>query len=643
MFLTSPDMSALGLGPLARSSGYYPDPFNTIASQTLPRTLNEAHRWAERSVTTDLTMAQALLRVASYFVTDVEITAGTRERRNTGRADKEQFEEFMRKRIRIRSTLLQMAYEALVYGTVHASLEVPFRRLLSCKGCNSFAAPFAKVADNKDMNFSYDNASASFRAKCPLCRHEGPMRITDSHMGPDSDCHVRFWPVHDIEINHHAQSNSRQFIWNIPERDRRPVREGRIFHLERTPEEVLKAVATGNKILFNDDYIYQLKMPWLSGVDTAGWGIGRPLTAYQQSWYNRSVARLNESIALDHIAPFRVVTPEGRAGESGASSDPLSGSNMGLWKSQMRQMFRNHKRDPNGWHMMPFPIKYQSLGGDATQLAPFQLMDQGIDVLLNGLGVPAELYKGTLTMQAAPAALRLFESHWSHLVDALNGFLEWLVDRIAREFRWAPVDCKLTRVTHADDMNRTMAVLQLFMGRQISGTTAMKLLGENWEQEQVRMLEEQQFVADKAQEIQEEEQGAQSQKQLVQSQDPAQAALGGQQGGGGDPAQAGAGGPAPGGPVSPGAGSGKMTLQDLDEEAKQMAQEILRMPEGERRSQLSAIRQQDTTLHHLVTAYMEEERAKGASQGRQQVNQAAQQQGAKAARAPAAFFLRPSA
>ena len=76
-------------------------------------------------------------------------------------------------------------------------------------------------------------------------------------------------------------------------------------------------------------------------------------------------------------------------------------------------------------------------------------------------------------MSAAPPALRLFESYWAPLTHNMNGFLGWLVESIAKALNWEPVTAKLMKVTHADDMNRQAAKLQLMMGRQISQTTGL--------------------------------------------------------------------------------------------------------------------------------------------------------------------------
>jgi hypothetical protein len=87
-----------------------------------------------------------------------------------------------------------------------------------------------------------------------------------------------------------------------------------------------------------------------------------------------------------------------------------------------------------------------------------------MEILLNNAGVPMELYKGSLQVQSAPAALRLFESQWSHLVHGLNGYIGFIMRKLTQLLGWDRATARLTKVTHADDLQREMAKLQLMMG-----------------------------------------------------------------------------------------------------------------------------------------------------------------------------------
>jgi hypothetical protein len=178
------------------------------------------------------------------------------------------------------------------------------------------------------------------------------------------------------------------------------------------------------------------------------------------------------------------------AGGSAGDLDPLLNVNMGDFTSQVRGMIRRRRRDPAPWFVLPFPVQYQALGGDASQLAPKDLLDQGIQQLLNDAGTPVELYNGTLSLQTAPVALRLFETTNLALVRANNEFIKWVIRQVTQIMQWEAVKASLKRVTYADDISRQMAMLQLMTGQQVSGTTGLGALSLSWGDEQRRIAEE---------------------------------------------------------------------------------------------------------------------------------------------------------
>lgn len=55
-------------------------------------------------------------------------------------------------------------------------------------------------------------------------------------------------------------------------------------------------------------------------------------------------------------------------------------------------------------------MEYQALGGDASKLAPKDLLEQGLTTLYDSAGVPMELFRGTMNLQGSFSAIRLFEA-----------------------------------------------------------------------------------------------------------------------------------------------------------------------------------------------------------------------------------------
>jgi hypothetical protein len=233
-------------------------------------------------------------------------------------------------------------------------------------------------------------------------------------------------------------------------------------------------------------------------------------------------------------------------------------------------------------------------------------------------------------MQAAPVALRLFESTHRQLVSDANTFLQWMCNSISRIMSWELVECGLKRVTIADDMQKQMSALQLMMGQQLSGRSGLKAIGYDWETEQKLIAEE----ARKQQELQ-----ARQQEEMEQAGFAAEIAKGmnpamqGQQAGappaGGGAAPQGGGNPAgPDAQSAMGAGNtpvsayiqtmgpnAAVTPNDLQTAAEQLANELLGLPESVKDSELRKLKQFNPTLHSIVRAKMDDMRQKFRTQG----------------------------
>jgi hypothetical protein len=586
--------------------GRLPDPFNDLASSALPQTVTDALRWSQAIAQVDPTFREAMERVASYFITDIEVRAPSSDDDDgLSKESKDKFEEFLRKSLLIGTALRRAAMDYLVYGVSFTSILPTIRRTLWCPNCPQKIYPLKTVYSNKKFNFKWDGASCEFRAKCPECGKIGAWKHDQEMGGPESTVTLKHWSAHQIEILHDEFSDHREFVWKIPDTFRKQIREGKLIHLENTPWEVIQAVKDNDNFKFAKGVIYYMYEPPLAGFDAAGWGISKALTNFRQAYHCQMLRRFNEAICQEFLVPFRVLSPEPRAG-SDVASDSILGTNLMNFKAQMESLVKRHKRDPGVIQVSPVPVHYQMLGGEANQLAPFQLIDQATDMLLNGSGVPADMYKGTLSLQAAPVGLRLFEARWKALVDQLNQFLDGVVDRVAKLFSWEPVDAKLKRVQHADDLNRQMALLQLMMGGQISQTTGLGSVGAVFRTEQDQLLEEQAYVQKKQQQMAERAQGQAAYGQMAAMSGSSPFAAPAPAAPGGDPAAAGGGGGGGGG--APPSDPTQATPEEIQGQAQQIATQLSAQPEEQRRPVLTQLKKESPVLHAVVSEQLDAQR-----------------------------------
>ena len=606
---------ALGRGWSLNSRGEepFPDPFMDYASTVMPENIRDALRYCEFIFNSNSMIREAARRVISYFITDIEVKGiGDKD---IGDDERGKYESFLNETLDIRTILHSVCLDFLCYGNSFTTLVVPFRRYLSCPKC-FLDVPLKQVIN--DSSYSFKWKMPDFSANCPKCKYTGVWKRTDRRTNEPEEVRIRRWPAVEMEIRYDPVRDNRDYLWRIPEDYRLQVRRGDPQILETVPWEIVEAIAANGFLLFDKGAIYHMYEPTLSGVRARGWGISRTLVNFRHAWYCQVLHRYNEAIALDYVIPFRVISPQPQSSSLPEAGDPLMNMDLGGLRGQVQGMLRKHRRDPAAWHFLSTPIQYQALGGEAKNLAPTDLLEAGINNLLNGFGMPAELYRGTLSLQAALPAIRLFESSWYYLVHCMNGFLRKTTQDIGDAFGWEPAVCKLIKPSILDDVQLIMSKMQLMQSQQVSQTGVLRSLGLNFKDEQRQIMQEQRFTQEEQAKMQED----MDQSSLMEQMAPPvtdQLAQQGQQGAEGQAP------PGPGQPPAPGQGGGqappqgpagmaaqgmslatptspnqKVTPQDLQAKAQTLADQFLAMPESQRQSEMTKLKSQDPVIHSLV-------------------------------------------
>jgi hypothetical protein len=600
-------------GGLNRGSGSehaFADPFQDIASTQMPTTMRSVLFWSEAIWTVMGTYRVAMERIVSYFLTSIEVSGELDE------DERKKYMSYLSDDLAMMTQLSLVLRDRMCYGNAFCSVLVPFRRYLRQPHTGDFF-PLAEVYNEKVFNFKF-TSNFEFEATCPKTGWRGVWLVDDRPRADNDKIIFKRWSPHEIELLYDPYSGDVDYLWRIPEYYKTMVREGNLFHLERVSKQVLRAIKENRLFRFHRDAIYHLKEPTLAGLVNMGWGFPRSLTNFRQIWYVQVLRRYNEAIAMDYLVPLRLITPAQPPGTA-RGFDPLSITPAPDFKAAVRNMLVSRRKDPAGWHTLPFPVNYQMLGGDAKQLVPTELIENAYDVLLNETGTPVEFYRGSMTTPAhqAPMALRLFEStHWQIVAEA-NSLLQWTCGKLASILSWSPVKCMLQRVTLADDMQKHMSALQLMMSRELSGTAGLRTLGYDWETEQRRMASEARMQQELAARAKEEMDQAGFGAEVAKGFNPVTGAgPGGAPPEGGDPQQGAAG--QPGAEAAMGAGNTPVstyiqslgpdvaiTPQELQAVAFNMAQELFGLPEGVKDSELRTLKQYNPTLHAVVRQRMD--------------------------------------
>jgi hypothetical protein len=231
--------------------------------------------------------------------------------------------------------------------------------------------------------------------------------------------------------------------------------------------------------------------------------------------------------------------------------------------------------------------------------------------LLDSIGLPMELYKGTLNVQSMPTALRLFESSWYMVYWHLNSIVRWVANTVCDYTRRQRMGVRLARPSMADNLEEKNIYMQLSAGGEISRQRAYASLNieEPVEEIKRRMREDMDIERIK------------NKMQIEAQQEQMLAALGntGQNGEDSGAPQAGTYGSPPGGVA--------VTPMRVMEDAAQRADQLLQIEDdGQRAKLLDQLRNTDQNLYYAVKGIMEDKRRQAGSQGRASVGQMVGQQ-----------------
>ena len=528
------------------------------------------------------TYRSASRKVVRYFLTEILLDGESEDERD-------KMKDLLDNQLHLLTELAQIGDDYSTYGNVFVSVYFPFERFLICPKC--------KIEMHIDrLDFTYKSMEGAFMSKCHKCGYRGAMTCDDRRSPDKSRIKIIRWNPKQMHLKHHPVSGRTVYYWDIPPRFTERIVAGDQFYVKDTPMSILKCLTqegqkkSGGQPLyeFRHDSIYHFKESTLAGLPVVGWGIPPIMPNFKLAYYIQVLRRYDEAIAMDFIVPFRILHPTVGATPQ---ADAVLSSNLAEFRGHMLRMVSERRRDPTNVQVAPFPIGYQMIGGEAKSIAPKESIKFAVEELLNALGYPAELYMGTLNLQSAPVALRLFEKTWGSMVDGYNDMTSWIVQRICRNYMLGEMDAKLRSVTLADDLERKALQMQAAAGMDISKTTAYAPFGIQYMDEQKKIIAEQ----TKIQKLQGDAQAEQQAQQL--------------QGSGTEGGQGQQGGQPPG--ESP---------SDIYTQGQELAKNMLfSMPDTLRRSELIKLKSQNPTLHALVIQFMGEMRQGAATQGQSSV------------------------
>lgn len=567
----------------------FDNPFLAPSSAYYPESLSAAFDFCRYLYFRVPVYRQVAKRTTCYFITDFEFPG---EEGNS--KDKEALRDYLTNILRLPNTMMDIGDEWGCYGNAFVTIYYPFKRNLIDDRGELTRFYDISMFDSMQEEVKFDLKTMTYEVPDPANKFQTKVKLgfIDTKLKDKTKIKLRILDPRNIRIQYNEISGKSRYILRFNSRIISNIKNNYLFAINDTPKEMLEAIANDQDFAFYDDEIFHFRAPVVSGLSYQNWGLPEPIANYNQIWQIMVYQKMDESVALDYMLPFRIFSAE----PSSQSGDLMQNLDMGKWSSEIKKIIDARRKDKFAMHSFPFPVNYQEFGGNGKALTPKDLLEFQITNLFNCCGYPRELFESSLTVQQMPTALRLFENSFYFLYDNFNALTRWVVRKIQKYTEESPIAIRLQHPKYADNLETANIKMQLGMNGELPRSAYLGNLGvENGVDAAVARQEEDMEIQMRVQKKQEELEAKAQAEQLLEQEL--------QQDSG-----------------TPSSDSG-MGINDMEQRAQAKAQEWLSIQsEGERTKAMQATKAESFELYSMAKQIMEEMRSQMTSQAKQQIS-----------------------
>jgi hypothetical protein len=457
-----------------RDSLKYDSPFLDMTSTFLPTRIKDVLRFSAAYCIGDSLVSQCVSKLSEYPITSIIYELPKESRGGLPETNLVSFwKELLEKKVDILRVLKQSGMDYYTYGNSIVSINYPFNRMLTCPKCQTQKT----IKVFKDVEFK----NFEFEAECPNdnCKFRGKGFIaSDVTIMDMSKVRVVHWDLSRIEIKYNSITGDHFYYYTVSSDIADALRRGDMDIVNTTRMEIIKASQQKKPIKLLSDNIFHLKRPAPQYLipSERGWGIPVVMAVMKDIFHTRILKKGNEMIAFDHIAPLRILFPQGNGEIS-----PHAGIDLGGWKTQVELEINKWRKDPNYISVMPIPLGMQNLSGDLKMLNVISEIKQIEDDVIIGMGVIPEIVRGGASWSGSNVSLRVVENTFLNHRESISRLLEFIVDRLSVLFQKPKIDVHMSDFKMADDMQRKSMVINASSGSVadslLSKETAIKELG----------------------------------------------------------------------------------------------------------------------------------------------------------------------
>lgn len=460
----------------------YPSPFFDIAHTYLPSSFKTMLRWCRYYYLTNPLINAVCTKMAEYPVTDLVFDTENEPLQR-------QWEYCFGTVLNYKKFEVEAGLDYQCYGNTFVSISFPFHKLLICKSCGHRA----RVEKQK-----YTFREYKFVGECQRCGTHQEFQVRDHYIRSIRDIRLIRWNPEYITVQHNEATGENRYYYVIPPMLANDVRMAKRHIIERIPQVFMEALRQNKALLFSKDNIYHMRRPTIAQKDR-GWGMPMILPVLKDAFYLQVLRKAQESIAVEHIVPLRLLFPQ----TASPDASVYSSVNLTQWRDKVEQEIVRWRLDNNYIPLLPIPIGQQTLGGDGRALMLAQEYRVWAEHIIAGMGVPIEFVFGGMSFSGSNVSLRILENHFlDQRTQHKQLVTDFVMPNIAAFMGWETVPVHYKRFKMADDLQRSALFLQMNQAGKLSDRSLLEDM--DWDShkesdliavEQKRILENQRSQA----------------------------------------------------------------------------------------------------------------------------------------------------
>ena len=552
----------------------HPNPVFDYLTAFLPRKLKTVFYWMEYLYSNSPQIFAALNKFALYPITDFTFETGNAKL-------KSRYKHTLEDKLHLKALLMRDGIDKFIYGNTFSSLYFPFHRYLKCPRCKR-QWNITKI----DYKFKIRKKEFQFTFMCKKCGQNVRGKVIDKHIKRADDINLIRWDPKQMDIIGNPITGESEYYYTIPDNLKDRVRKGDTYVINTMPLSFLETIARNEIFRFEKPREYHMRNPAPAGIDMR-WGFPPLLPTLKQFFYVAILRKANEAIALEHIVPFRVLSPE----QGTAASDPTVTISLSNWVNETKFNLKAWRKDPLHLMFSPIPVKVTNIGGQGRALMVTGEITEAENAIIAAMGMPREFIYGGLTATGSSVTLRMLENQLHNHTTDMIGEAQWVADNVGQYLGLEKIKIGLKPFKLVDDVQQKYMLLQANQasgGQMYSSTTLADLFGSDIAKERELRLQESVDEVKLQHDIQKKIQELQT---SLADQARAAATVGATQ---------------------------SYDQQQIIGQADLLVQQLMGLDYGTRRSQLHALQTEDYVLYSVVIQRLEEAQTQAATAARQQ-------------------------